>query len=127
MSEIPPFLVELETAFNVAMVSNDVARIAACISDDWVLVTPEVGPISRAAILGAIAQGRLTHSMMTKAAASAKVIGDVALITSRCRNSGTFQGSPIEADEWVTDVYALHGGEWRCVLTHLTPAAPSRT
>jgi ketosteroid isomerase-like protein len=39
-------LAGVEDNFNRAMVSNDAARIAACVSDDWVLVTPEGGPIS---------------------------------------------------------------------------------
>lgn len=45
MSEpIPPFLVALEDAFNEAMISNDAQRIAACISDDWKLVTRSSAP-----------------------------------------------------------------------------------
>lgn len=39
----PEFLVALEDAFTAAMISNDVEQIAACISDDWKLVTPERG------------------------------------------------------------------------------------
>lgn len=39
-SPVPAFLVELEEAFNRAMVSNDVEQIARCITDDWILVTP---------------------------------------------------------------------------------------
>lgn len=70
----------LERQFNAAMVSNDVKRIAACISSDWVLVTPERGPIAGQFILDAI---------------ECKVL----------LNTGTFQGQPIAADEWVTDVY----------------------
>ncbi len=31
---------------NDAMISNDVARIRTCITYDWMLVTPERGPIS---------------------------------------------------------------------------------
>ena len=34
----------------------------------------------------------------------------------------TFRGAPISADEWITDVYRLSEGHWRCLLTHLTPA-----
>jgi hypothetical protein len=34
MSDVPPFLSALENAFNEAMVSNEVERIEACISDD---------------------------------------------------------------------------------------------
>ena len=34
-----------------------------------------------------------------------------------------FQGHPLSADEWITDVYTRVDGRWRCVLTHLTPVA----
>ena len=41
-------LIQVEEAFNLAMTSNDISQIGACITDDWVLVTPEVGVVSRA-------------------------------------------------------------------------------
>ncbi|TFW23150.1 nuclear transport factor 2 family protein [Massilia arenosa] len=115
----------LEDAFNEAMVSNDVKRIADHITDDWILVTPEKGPVSRAAILGVIGNGVLTHDWMVKTIARVKRYGDVALVTGRGQNTGTFRGAPIQADEWITDVYRLVDGRWRCVLTHLTPAPAS--
>jgi ketosteroid isomerase-like protein len=122
MNDIPTFLSELEEAFNRAMVSNDVDVIARCVTDDWILVTPEVGPVSRAAIFDAIRSGRLTHDMMTKKPTHAQVVGDVAWITGRGQNTGTFLGEPIKADEYITDIYHRKDGVWRCVLTHLTPA-----
>lgn len=123
MSEpIPEFLVALEDAFNEAMISNDVERIAACISEDWKLVTPERGPLDREVILSAIGGGALTHATMTKKAICAKVMGEVAYVTGRGQNTGTFRGAPMQADEWITDVYERRSGVWRCVLTHLTPA-----
>lgn len=113
----------IEDDFNRAMVSNDVARIADCISDDWCLVTPEKGPVSRADLLAAIRSGVLSHDRMQKRVVRAKIYGDVALITGRGRNTGLFRGKPISADEWITDAYVKTGGRWVCVLTHLTPAA----
>ncbi|WP_222374328.1 DUF4440 domain-containing protein [Rhizobium leguminosarum] len=59
-------LEEAERAFNAAMVSNDPIQIAACITQDWVLVTPERGPIPAQAILSAIGSGVLSHDTMTK-------------------------------------------------------------
>jgi len=120
--EIPAFLVELEEAFNRAMVSNDVEQIAQCITDDRILVTPEAGPIPRARILEVIESGMLMHATMTKVATHAWVSGDVAWITGRGQNTGTFRGQPIQADEYITDVYRKVDGQWRCMLTHLTPA-----
>lgn len=112
----------VENAFNEAMVSNDIARIADCISDDWVLVTPEVGLVSREGMLAAIGSGTLSHDMMVKQLVRARVYGDTAVVTGRGQNTGTFRGEPIAADEWITDVYRRIDGRWLCVLTHLTPA-----
>lgn len=120
-TDIPQFLVELEERFNSAMISNDVDRIASCITDDWILVTPEAGPVPRSRILDVVASGRLTHSSMTKTPTHAAVMGDVAWITGRGQNTGTFNGAPIEADEYITDVYRRVGDCWLCMLTHLTP------
>src|SRR5690606_13989097 len=120
-TNIPSFLIQLEERFNRAMVSNDVEAIAKCITDDWILVTPEVGPVPRSRILDVIKSGRLTHSSMTKTATHAAVVGDMAWITGRGQNTATFDGTPIEADEYVTDIYRKVGDEWLCMLTHLTP------
>ena len=111
----------LEDAFNAAMISNDIARIAACVSSDWTLVTPEAGPVGLDRILSVIANGVLTHDTMTKDISRVKLYGDVAVVTGRGRNTGTFKGEPISADEWITDVYHKVGEQWLCTLTHLTP------
>jgi ketosteroid isomerase-like protein len=111
-----------EQAFNAAMISNDPATIRKCITDDWVLVTPENGPISAAKLLNFIATSGLTHDTMTKTTHHMQIMGDVATVTGRGQNTGWFNGTPIVADEWITDVYRKINGEWRCTLTHLTPA-----
>lgn len=116
-------LAHAEHAFNQAMVSNDIAQIRDCITDDWVIVTPEVGIVPAARILHVIETGQLRHDTMTKESGRVKVYGDVALVTARGHNTGQFQGQPLSADEWITDVYTRVNGRWRCVLTHLTPVA----
>lgn len=121
-AEIPAFLIELEEAFNQAMISNDVERISRCVTDDWILVTPEAGPVPRSRILDVIGSGLLTHATMTKVATHACVTGDIAWVTGRGQNTGTFNGQPMSADEYITDIYRKVDGTWRCMLTHLTPA-----
>lgn len=117
---------ELEAAeqrFNGAMVSNDPAQIADCVTPDWVLVTPERGPIPGAYIMQLIGNGTLTHTTMVKKTHHIHQVGDLATVTGRGQNTGTFQGAPISADEWITDVYCRKNGKWRCMLTHLSPAS----
>lgn len=111
-----------EQAFSAAMVSNNPDAIRHCITDDWVLVTPESGPVSAEKLLGLIAKGKLTHDTMTKTTHHMHILGEVATVTGRGQNTGRFHGAPIAADEWITDVYQKVDGRWRCVLTHLAPA-----
>lgn len=67
----------VEEAFNRAMVSNNVAEISSCISEDWVLVTPEAGPVPRERFLQAVGQGILSHDRMTKDISRVRVYGNV--------------------------------------------------
>lgn len=114
---------KIEDNFNAAMISNDCNRIAECITEDWCLVTPEKGPVRGADVLAAIKAGVLSHDTMTKKVARVAVYADLAAVTGRGQNSGLFRGEPISADEWITDVYRMVNGKWRCVLTHLTLAS----
>lgn len=111
-----------EDAFNAAMISNDVSRIRDCITKDWVLITPERGPISGDDVLVAISSGVLGHHTMVKQEPLIRIYGDVAFVTGRGQNTGWFRSEPIAADEWITDVYRRIDGTWRCDLTHLSPA-----
>jgi ketosteroid isomerase-like protein len=112
---------KLEDAFNQAMISNSVEEISKCISADWVLVDAQGGIIPRERIMNVIEQGMLNHSTMTKEILRVKIYGDIALVTGRGQNTGTWQGQPLEADEWITDIYKKENDKWLCVLTHLTP------
>jgi Domain of unknown function (DUF4440) len=86
------------------MMSNDVERIDACIASDWVLVTPERGPVDGKVVLAAIGSGVLSHDTMTKRVDRVAIYGDIAIVTGRGHNTGRFRGVPIAADEWITDV-----------------------
>lgn len=111
----------IEDNFNRAVISNSVAEIKKCITADWVLVDSGGGIIPQEGFFHVLEQGLLSHSSMTKEILRVKVYGDIALVTGRGQNTGTWQGQPMEADEWITDVYKKEHDQWLCVLTHLTP------
>lgn len=112
---------ELEDYFNAAVISNSPAQIKKCTTPDWVLVDSQGGIISQDRFFSVLEQGLLSHATMTKAVLRVKVYGDIALVTGRGQNTGTWLGQPLQADEWVTDVYHRRKDKWLCVLTHLTP------
>ena len=112
---------EIEDNFNAAVISNRVEEIKKFITADWVLVDSEGGIIPQQSFFYVLERGLLSHSTMTKEILRIKVYGDIALVTGRGQNTGTWHEQPVEADEWITDVYKKENDKWLCVLTHLTP------
>lgn len=112
---------QIEDNFNTAVISNDIEQIKKCITEDWVLVDAQGGIITQERFFDVLVQGLLSHSSMTKEVLRVKVYGNIALVTGRGQNTGTWQGKPMQADEWITDVYKMENNRWLCVLTHLTP------
>lgn len=119
--QIKNYFQEIEDNFNSAIISNDIGEIRKCITQDWVLVDTQGGIIPQERFFSVLEQGLLSHTSMTKEVLRVKVYGNIALVTGRGQNTGTWQGKPMEADEWVTDVYKREGENWLCILTHLTP------
>jgi ketosteroid isomerase-like protein len=117
-------LVAVEKDWARAIVSNDAARIAGFMADDWVVVS-DAGITAAERFLAVLRSGALTHSAMVAAGVSrVRVYGDTAVVTVRVTSTAHYQGQRLDADEWTTDVFVRRAGRWLCVLTHLTAAAP---
>jgi uncharacterized protein (TIGR02246 family) len=114
----------LESALNAALIANDADAVGALFAEDWVYVT-QTGPISRAEIVGAIADGRVQHfSFDTIGAARLVVHGDMAIFTSREISTGAWEGTPYRTDEWITDIWVRQqDGNWLCVMSQKTDVA----
>ncbi|MEU6042997.1 nuclear transport factor 2 family protein [Streptomyces fimicarius] len=116
-------LAAIVDAWAAAIVANDAARIADFTADEWVIVS-ESGITDREAFLGHVRSGDLTHSAMRAVTPPRiRVHGDTATITARITNTAHYAGRRFDADEWTTDVFVRRNGRWRCVLSHITPAA----
>ncbi|WP_206684002.1 nuclear transport factor 2 family protein [Pontibacter beigongshangensis] len=83
---------QIEDTFNEAVVSNSVDKIRQCITSDWVLVDSQGGIIPQERFFSVLEQGLLAHTTMTKEVLRVKVYGDIALVTGRGQNTGTWQG-----------------------------------
>lgn len=104
-----------------AIISNDVQRLARFTTDDWILID-KPGQITRDMFHGVVASGMLRHDTMTHDVVDIRRLGpDIAVVITHCRNTGSFEGQPIEADEWTTDILIRSNDGWRCTLTQLTP------
>jgi ketosteroid isomerase-like protein len=118
-------LVAIEDEWALAIVSNDVARIAEFMAGDWVIVS-DSGITSAEHFLSVIRSGDLTHTAMARVGASRiRVHGDTAVVTARVTSTAYYRGRRLDADEWATDVFVRPDGRWRCALTHITAATPA--
>lgn len=113
---------EVAAARDRALIGNDADAIAGYMADEWVYVDGH-GATSKAEIIGWIRSGQLRHDVMEATGAERVMVrGDTAVLTSRRRSAGEWDGNGYTVVEWITDVYAREGGEWLCVLSHKTPA-----
>ena len=116
-------LVAVEDEWARAIVSNDAARIAGFMADDWVMVS-ESGVTTKEQFLSVVESGALTHSAMDRVGdARVRAYGDTALLTARITNTAHYEGRRFDADEWVTDVFVHRGARWLCVLSQITGVA----
>ena len=104
-----------------ALISNDASLVASFMTDDWVHVAA-TGVTTKADIIGWIASGRLAHHSMTVVSERLVRAGDAVLVTTRRASSGSWDGTPYTADEWVSEIYVKTDGRWRCALSHKTHA-----
>lgn len=108
-----------------AVVANDAARIAAFVTEDWVLVS-ETGVSPGERFLALVASGELTHSAMRIVGPTrVRVLGPAAVLTARITNTAHYLGRRFDADEWTTDVFVRRDGRWLCTHTHTTPVTSS--
>jgi ketosteroid isomerase-like protein len=115
----------VSAARDAALIRNDAPLIAGYMTDDWVYVGP-TGATSKADIIGWIASGRLAHHTMTAVGGERLVpAADAVLHTARRVSSGTWDGTPYTADEWITELYVQTDGVWRCAFSQKTAAVDS--
>jgi ketosteroid isomerase-like protein len=115
-------LLALANAWGAAIVSNDADAIGRFMTDDWVIVS-ETGVSPKQHFLSFVESGDLTHDAMhmVEGTARVRVYGDTAVLTGRVTNRANYKGETFDANEWTTDVFRRIDGEWKCVLSHITP------
>ena len=115
----------VSAAWDEALIRNDAPLVASFMTDDWVYMGP-TGATPKADIIEWIASGRLAHHTMTVVGGERVALaGDTVLVTARKVSSGTWDGAPYTADEWISEVYVQTDGAWRCALSQKTAALPS--
>lgn len=104
-----------------AMQENDAAGIVQLLSDDWAVISTSGGMGEGNSIFAdGIKSGYLTRKTFDLSEPRVRLYGNIALVTTRVKTSGTFQGKPFDVTERQTDVLLWKDGSWKSVLTHET-------
>jgi ketosteroid isomerase-like protein len=114
-------ILEVEKRFVDAIARNDSEAIERFVADDWIIVNADGGIIEKERFLEVIKSGALTHEMMQSDDIRVRVYGDSAVVSALTRSKGKFMGQEFTTHERSTDVFVRRDGQWRCVLTQLTP------
>lgn len=104
-----------------AIRDNDADGIESWLDKDWAVISGTGGVGEGPSIFpSGIRAGVLTRKTMELSEPRVRLFGDMALVTTKVKTSGMFQGKPFDVVERQTDVLRWENGGWKCVLTHET-------
>lgn len=95
----------IDDNFNQILISNRADEISKYISEDWVLLEPQYGLISKDRFLRAIELDELSHTEMRKKVLLVKLYNDIAIVTTRGMNIGFLRDEAFNSEQWVTNIY----------------------
>ena len=106
-----------------ALVTGDVERAGKLHTEDFQLINPLGGALSKAEYLGGISSGQIHYLYWEPEAIAVRIYGDGAVIRYRSQLEIVVQGRHIPRQRyWHTDLYERHGAQWRVVWSHATAA-----
>jgi ketosteroid isomerase-like protein len=103
-----------------ALLANDADAVGRLLADDWVVISTYGGMGDRAGFLAVIKSGDFTRKTMDLSDLKVRLYGNMALVTSQLKTSGTLGGKSFDVAERQTDVLIWQDGGWKSVLTHET-------
>jgi Domain of unknown function (DUF4440) len=89
-------------------------------ADDFQLIHPGGGSLSKEQYLGGIASGRFKYLVFEPEAIEVRVYGDAAVIRYQSHIQAIMAGTTDGGRFWHTDSYEKRDGRWQAVWSHAT-------
>jgi len=106
-----------------ALVAGDVERAAQLHTEDFQLINPLGGALSKEQYLGGIGSGQIHYLYWEPESIAVRLYADVAVIRYRSELEIVVKGHHIPRQRyWHTDLYERHGTQWQVVWSHATSA-----
>ena len=104
-----------------ALVAGDVARARQLHTEDFQLINPLGGVLSKEQYLGGISSGQIHYVYWEPESIAVRLYGDVAVIRYQSQLEIVVQGRHIPRQRyWHTDLYERHETQWQVVWSHAT-------
>ena len=112
----------LEKTCAAALVKGDhQRRWASIFANDWVIVDGSGQTHPREEIFKSLSSGDLKFISYELGEMEVRIVGDTAVVIGHGHPRGQMNGEAFEENEVFTDTFArVHGGKWRCILSHST-------
>jgi hypothetical protein len=107
-----------------ALVTGDVERATQFHADNFQLINPLGGALSKEQYLGGISSGQIHYLYWEAESIAVRVYGDAAVMRYQSQLEIVVQGLHIPRQRyWHTDLYERHGAQWQVVWSHATAAS----
>ena len=105
------------------LVAGDVERAAQLHTEDFQLINPLGGALSKEQYLGGIGSGQIQYLYWEPESIAVRLYANVAVIRYRSELEIVVKGHHIPRQRyWHTDLYERHGTQWQVVWSHATSA-----
>lgn len=120
VSEDEGRILALETAWNHAEQSKDVAALDQLLAPELVYIDYDGSLQNKEQFLAAVKSEGLSPAQIVNESQTAKVFGDCAIVTGIYREKGTNNGKPYTRRGRFTDTWVKINNTWRCVASQST-------
>jgi ketosteroid isomerase-like protein len=114
----------LDTEYQAAVKTNDVATMSRILADDFVLVTGLGKTYTKADLLNEARSKRMAYERQEDSAQKVRVWGDTAVVTARLWAKGTEDGKAFDYKLWFSDTYVRTPTGWRYVCGQASARLP---
>ena len=114
----------LDTEYQAAVKTNDVATMSRILADDFVLVTGLGKTYTKADLLNEARSKRMVYEHQEDSAQKVRVWGDTALVTALLWAKGTEDGKAFDYKLWFSDTYVRTPNGWRYVFGQASTRLP---
>ena len=112
---------EIERGRLQALVAGDIERAQALHADDFQLINPAGGAVSKQEYLDLISSGAFRYRSWEPEAIAVRLYGQSAVVRYRAEIDAIFDGTTSRSGRyWHTDLYEHRDGRWQAVWSQAT-------